>query len=53
VYIYIYIYAVFLTNFSRIWQTLPEFAKSCYNLPEYAIALPQFALVCYKLPQAD
>src|ERR1700679_907902 len=48
-----YIYAVFLTNFSRIWQTLPELARSCHSLPERAIALPQFASVCHRLPQAD
>jgi hypothetical protein len=48
-----HIYTVFLTNFSRIWQTLPELTKSCHNLPEYAIALPQFALVCHRLPQAN
>src|ERR1700685_4206755 len=50
---YVRTYAVFLTNFSRIWQTLPELARSCHSLPERAIALPQFASVCHRLPQAD
>ena len=46
--IYIRIYTVFLTNFSRIWQILLELAITCQNLPQLCRNLPQFAITCHK-----